>query len=289
MPRTTRITCALAVAAAIALSGCQSTASPTPTPTPTPPPISDPLEILTKSAASLASVKTIHLQLDLSGTVKLNLTGAGSGSSLDLKGTTGSIDADVAGKSLHATVTAPGFLNSGVDAIVNADAVYYKITGGLAQGTTYTKIAIPANVGGAAASASPDASAAMAGLQAALASLKPQLDKLPKPAKGADQPCGDTTCYTVTYDIAASDLAALSSAAPSGTIPPGELNVEILSRATDLRPARITLHIVSGDQADLTLAIAATYDQPVTIMVPPADQVVEGSGGLPFPIPSLAP
>jgi hypothetical protein len=280
MPRISKLIAALAVGATLALSACQAAASPTPTP------IADPGEILTKATAAMAGVKTLHLQLDLSGTVKLDLTGTGSGGPLDLKGTTGAVDLDVASKSLHATVTAPGLLNSGIDAIVTTDAAYYKVTGGLSQGTKYTKIAFPASVSGPAASASPDASAAMSALQSALASFKPQLDKLPKPTKGADQTCGDTTCYTIDYHITSTDLAALASPGASAT--PGDVTAQLLVRQNDFRLSKVTLGVTSTDQVNLTLAIAATYDQPVTITAPPADQVTEG-GGLPFPIPSLNP
>ena len=286
MSRTTRLLGPLLASAAVALAACQGNASPTP------PPISV-NDLLTKTVASLTSVKTAHLQIDLSGTISANLTGgatASGGGSIDLKGTTATIDVDVASQSAHVTALAPGFLNSGADIIATGGNAYYKLTGPLSQSDKYFKVALPNAVPGTSASAIPDPSAAVADLQSALASLQPQLSKLPAPVMGAPQSCGDTSCYTVTYHVTSSDLAALSSAAPVASIMSGDLTVELLVRQSDNRPAKVTVNINGGAQGSIAIVIGATYDAPVSIAAPSPDQVTEGGGtGLPFPLPSIGP
>lgn len=288
MSRTTRLFATLAAAAAVALGACQGNASPTP------PPISV-NDLLSRTVASLSGVKTAHIQIDLSGTIKTDLTGGATGSSggggtLDLKGTTATLDVDVAGKSAHLTALAPGFLNSGADVIASGGDAYYKITGPFAQSDKYVKVPLTGVVPGASAGASavPDASAAVSDLQSALASLQPQLSKLPAPVMGAPQACGDSTCYAVTYHVTSADLAAVSSAAPVASIPAGDVTVELLSRVSDYRPAKVTINLNGGDQGTLAVVIGATYDAPVSIAAPSPDQVTEGTGtGLPFPLPSI--
>ncbi len=57
---------------------------------PSAPELTDPKEILAKSALALKDVKTIQLKFDISGKVAFDPTGSGSNSQLDLAGTTAS-------------------------------------------------------------------------------------------------------------------------------------------------------------------------------------------------------
>jgi hypothetical protein len=263
---------------------------------PTAPALTDPKEILSKSALALKDVKTIHLQIDLSGKVTADLMGTGSTSQLDLAGTTATLDVDVAGQKLKATGLAPAFLNTGAEVIVADGAIYYKLTGPLAQGNTkYSKIPIPAG-----AIEAPSASAfASAGASAgAVASMNPQvvideinkaLAKLPTPpTKLADEKCGDVDCYHVSIHISPEDLAKLSSPAPLPSEGTADITIDVWTRKNDLRTAKMAMALKAGTQADIKVTVTATYDGALSIAAPSADQVGEGTG-LPFPLPSFGP
>jgi hypothetical protein len=250
------------------LAACQGT--------PAVPALTDPKEILSKSVATLSSVKTVHIDADLSGKVAANLTGStSSGGQLDLTGTKGSLDVDIPNKKVHATGSMPALLNSAVEAIVLPDALYYKISGPFAQGDKYSKIAIPAS---ATASDSP------IDPQTGIDQLKAGLDKLPEaPTKLADVQCGDTQCYDVQVKLTQADVQKLSpSAAPSG-FTNGVITLDVFSRKSDLRPARFVAVFSSTELGSLTLTMNVTYDVSINVVAPPADQVSDSPGiTLPF-------
>ncbi len=255
---------------------------------PTAPALTDPKEILSKSALALKDVKTIHLQIDLSGKVTADLMGTGSESQLDLAGTTATLDMDVAGQKLKATGLAPAFLNTGGEVIVADGAVYSKLTGPLAQGNTmYSKIPIPAGaIEAPSGSASPVASM---NPQVAIDEINKALAKLPTPpTKLADEKCGDVDCYHISIHLSPEDLAKLSSPAPLPSDSAADITIDVWTRKNDLRTAKMTMAVKAGDQANVTVTMTATYDGAVSIAAPPADQVGEGTG-LPFPLPSFGP
>lgn len=251
-----------------------------PSASPTPPPLTDPKEILTKSVATLANVKTFHVDADLSGKVTASLGGTASGGAgqLDLAGTKGALDVDVPNKKVHATGSMPALLNSAAEAIVLPDALYYKITGPLSQGDKFSKLPIPS---GATASDSP------ADPQQAIGQLNEGLAKLPQPpTKLADAKCGDTDCYDVQIKLTAADVQALSpSAAPSG-FTNGAITLDVFSRKSDLRPARFVAVLSSAELGSVTLALNLVYDVAINVVAPPADQVTDAPG---IAIPSLNP
>jgi len=263
-------TLALAPLLVAFLAACQGT--------PAAPALSDPKEILSKSVATLANVKTFHLDADLAGKVSADLTGTGSGSQLDLAGTKGSLDVDVIGKKVHATGSLPALLNSGAELIILPDALYYKISGPLSQGDKYSKMPVPSE---ATASDSP------VDPQAAVTDLQAELAKLPSPpVKLADEKCGDTDCYHVQLKASASDISNLASGAPTSGLTPGDVTLDVFSRKNDLRPAKLVATMSSADTGTLTLTMTLTYDVSVNVAEPPADQVQEGGG---FTLPSLTP
>jgi hypothetical protein len=252
------------------------------------PALTDPKDILAKSALALKDVKTIHLQFDIVGKVAFDLTGSGSASQLDLAGTTATLDVDVAGQKLKATGLAPGFLNTGGEVIVADGAIYYKLSGPLAQGSTkYAKIPIPA---GAIPAPSASASAASSlSPQVAIDEINKALAQLPSaPTKLPDEKCGDVDCYHVSIHLSPEDLAKLVSPAPLPSAGTADITIDVWSRKNDLRTAKMALAVNAGAQGNVTVTMTATYDGAVSIAAPPADQVGEGPG-LPFPLPSFGP
>jgi len=119
----------------------------------------------------------------------------------------------------------------------------------------------------------------------AIAELQNALDKLPEaPTKQPDAKCGDVDCYDVQIKLTQTDLASLSpSEAPSG-FTNGVITVDVFSRKSDLRPARLVATMSSAEMGTLTLTVNATYDVSINVVAPPADQVTEASS---FPFPSI--
>jgi hypothetical protein len=256
MPR--RLLALLALIATFSVIACQGA--------PAAPALTDPKEILTQSVLSLQNVKTIQIKGDLTGSVQVPNSGA-----LDLKGTTLSLDADIAGKKAHVNVSVPSFMGTAAEAIVLDKVAYFKVTGPLAGmlGADITgkfkKSDLP--------DASSDPGQMVNDPVKAIAELKAQLDKLPAPTKAADEKCGDQDCYHTVLKLTDRDLAALSSAAPQASMGAATFTVDVWSRKNDLRPAKLALTVDAGSQGSGTVTFTLTYDQAVTIAAPPAEQI----------------
>src|SRR5207249_9314957 len=139
-------------------------------------------DILTKSLQAMEGVKTAHVQADVSGKVSVNLTGGGSGSQLDIGGTTASADIDVPGKKTKMTFAVPALLGTSGELIVADNAIYFKLGGLFGSGDKYTKL--PASNLGSSSGTVTDPQKALADLQAAL-------DKLTTPPRiAAEEKCG---------------------------------------------------------------------------------------------------
>ncbi len=250
--------------------------------TPAASPVSDPAEILTQSIASLKDVKTIQVHGDIAG--KLSL--AQMGGAIDLAGTTVDVAVDVPNQAVHLNLSAPSFMGTTVDAIVVDSKAYLKLAGPLAgllgagAGDKYLVTDVTPTADGASPAPSMDTAAAIDDLRA-------QIAKLPAPTKLADEKCGDVDCYHVQIHADGSALSGLgssilpgaaSSAAPDASAAPvasagtGDVTVDVWTRKTDMRPAKVTLTATTPDSGDLTATFTFTYDQGVTITAPPADQ-----------------
>jgi hypothetical protein len=256
MPR--RLLALLALIGALTVIACQGS--------PAAPALSDPKDILAKTVLSLKDVKTLQIKGDLTGTVQVPNSGA-----LDLKGTTASLDADIAAKTIHVTVSAPSFLGTTAEAILIDKVAYYKLTGPLAGMVgadatgKFKKVDMP--------EASGDPGQIASDPNKAIDEFKAQLDKLPTPpTKAADEKCGDQDCYHIVLKVTDKDLAAMSSSAPDSTMPV-TVTIDVWSRKNDLRPAKLAIGIDAGAQGSGTLTFTITYDQAVSISAPPADQI----------------
>jgi hypothetical protein len=252
-----RLLALIALIGAFTVIACQGS--------PAAPTLTDPKEILAQSVLSLQTVKTVHVNGELTGQVQVPNSGA-----LDLKGTTLSLDADVAGKKAHVTVSVPSFMGTSAEAILLDNAVYFKMTGPLAGmlGADVTgkfkKSDVP--------EASGDPGQMVSDPTKAIAELKAQLDKLPAPTKAADEKCGDQDCYHTVLKVTDQDIAALRSAPPTSTLA-ATLTFDVWSRKNDLRPAKVAFGADAGTQGSATMTFTFTYDQAVTIAAPPADQI----------------
>src|SRR6266508_2192461 len=97
MPR--RVLALVAILGTLAVIACQGA--------PAAPPISDPKEILAKTVLSLKDVKTVDVRGELTGTALVGGTGT-----LDLKGTTIDLAADIPAKKAKLSLSAPSLLGT---------------------------------------------------------------------------------------------------------------------------------------------------------------------------------
>jgi hypothetical protein len=250
MPR--RLLMLLALVASLAVVACSNT--------PAAQALTDPKEILTKSIASLANVKTATIKGTFSGSINAAETGA-----FDLSTLKVDLAVDIPAKKTRVQVDAPTLMGTNLDMIVADGNVYLKVVGPLASFVgadatgKYTKTASGATVPTEATDPTK-----------AIEEVRAGLDKLPKaPEKLADERCGDQDCYHVKLALTGADLATLG--AGDGEI--GNVSLEVWSRKNDLRPAKISFTLDMAAQGTVSGTFEFTYDQGVNISAPPADQI----------------
>src|SRR3954453_8800650 len=246
----------VATVATIALGACS--AAP-----PAAPALTDPKELLTKPVTSLKDVKSFHLASDVSGNVKLDLTGTGNAAPLDLKGTTAQGDVDITNKKAHVSFSAPAFLGLAGDIIVIGNDTYTKVTPFL--GDKYQK---------STSTDSSDPAAAATNIQQTVDELNKFLNQPGvAPTKLADEKCGDKDCYHVSLNLTSEQLSGVTSGLGSGA-PTGNGTVDVWVQKTDLRPAKFTIAANAGDQGTVSVVTTlSNYDQPVTINPPAATDI----------------
>ena len=126
--------------------------------------------------------------------------------------------------------------------------------------------------------------------------------------KLADEKCGDATCYHVKITAPASALSGDASGLLSGLggglgglaggltgspapgaspVVGGDVTIDWWAQTSDLRPAKIVLVVDAGGAPITITAVMDSYDKPVTVSPPPADQVTDQPGGI--GLPSAAP
>lgn len=244
-----------------------------------PPALSDPRAIVDGALDAVGEAKSVHLEVEVTGSLAAGLGGQAAGGSLDLEGTTAEADVDLAAGNVRGSFAAPAL--PGLDGqLIAIDRVAYLRVDLL--GPRYRKLA-----GGGGLLA------ALADPRRAISELRQALDELPgPPRKAPDETCGDADCYRVTIPVPVTGLAgALGDGlggvpgwpAPGGADGTGG-TIDLWVRTSDLRPARLVVTADGGSQGTLTITVQLTrWDQPVSISAPPADQVDEGAP------PSLAP
>ncbi len=247
---------------------------------PVAPALTDPKDILVHAVTSLQTAKTVHVKATLAGKIDTGvLTGKPSGARVDLAGSTLEGDLDIANREAKLSASVPSLLGLSADLVADAGTVYLKTS---LTGPQFQKLD-PASIPGGLAlpspglTASPDPSA----VADMIARLKTALDTLPAPIKLADDRIGDQDTYHVQEKLASTDVPQAGGVLGSLT---GTLTVDVWTRKSDYRPARLVLAVDSGEQGTATITIDLTvYDAAVTVDPPPPDQV----SAQPFTIPSL--
>lgn len=275
---------ALASTALVAavVAGCSSSA------TPAPPKLSDPHQIITQSLTSTSGIKTVHIKVEVGGTIKLDgLQSAGASglglSSIKLDNTTIEGDADVNDASkpaVHMAASMPSFMGLSADFIIVDGYMYTKSSIGGA-GDKYTKSkastsSLPVPIPSASASSSQTVEQITAELKKQLddAGIKPEL-------KGVEKVAGQDA-YHIALPVPLDKVNAAVAAAAKDNASMGLPSDLSLSSATiDLwsyvdgnRLAKVAVKGESSTLGNLTLTLTLSkYNEKVTIKAPPADQV----------------
>jgi hypothetical protein len=249
--------------------------------------MTDPTQIITQVLNGTSNVKSFHIALAASGTIKAAALSDAAGSSksgltgdLKLDGTAVSGDVDVANSAAHLALTVPAMAAFGNipitgDLIVVNNALYYQVS---LLGTKYTKADL-----GSLASISPiaiptPAASASAAISDQVSQIRTALTKSGVTAKlvGVDQIGGkdaDHISVSVPLDLINSQIAASASAAPAMKIDSLAIDFWVYKDNYRLAKAEFNESSASFGNLDVTVTVS-NYDQPVTITAPAASDIL---------------
>jgi hypothetical protein len=249
--------------------------------------LTDPTQIITQVLNGTSNVKSFHIALAVSGTIKAAALSSAEGGSksgltgdLKLDGTAVEGDVDVANSAAHLALKVPAMAAFGNipitgDLIVVDNALYYKVS---LLGTKYTKADL-----GSLASMSPIAiptpgASASAAISDQVSQIRTALTKAGVTAKlvGVDKIGGkdaDHISVSVPLDLINSQIAASASAAPAMKI--DSLAIDFWVYTDNYRMAKAEFSESSASFGNLDITVAVTnYDQPVTITAPAASDIL---------------
>lgn len=250
----------------------------------------DPNVIISSVISGGSDIKSFHIKLAVSGTIKAAALQSQAGTSgipitgdVKLDGTAIEGDVDVANAAAHLTLTVPamamfgGAPISGDVILVNGN-LYYKVS---LLGPRYTKtdlgslasslpVAVPSVL------PSPGASA-MAGLTDEINQLRTQMQQAGVTATlvGVDQIGGqDANHISISVPIDKINAAIAAQASPGTQMKLDSASVDFWVYKSNNRLAQIEIKGASSTLGNLDLMITLTnYDQPVTIAAPAASDV----------------
>ncbi len=262
-----------AVLLAIAMVACGSSSG-----TPTAVPVSDPNEIITRSANGMAAVQTVHFDVAISGSLKAQALGSsGSGLGLTgpirLDGATVSGDVDVQKRAFHLTASMPTLMGLSADLIL-VDG--YQYTKNSLAGDKYTKS--KASMLLPLASSAPGATLDISGT---VNSLKSSLDAAGVRATlvGREKANGRDAyrlSVIIPKDLINQQVGALSGDA-AGSISIDTVTLDYWVYVDSLYPAKMVLKANSATAGNLTFTVTLTkYNEPVAVKVP-ADSEIEAT------------
>jgi hypothetical protein len=266
-----RITGSVRLIAAAVLAfgvvGCGGSSATSGPPSPTP--LTDPNEIVTQSVENLATVQTLHVEMAISGSFKLNGLGgfAGGlifGSAVKLDGTTVSGDVDLPGQTYHMTMSVPVLFGVSAE-VIGVDGWQYTkstLSGGSFSRSAAASLPIPIPSAGA----SMDLSGAVNDLRNTL--LEPGVKAT---LLGLDEVDGRRTyrlSVVAPKDVLNRQLAALGGPAASAYSVETS-KIEYWVYADTLTPAKAVVEVASPSIGNVVVsAVLSRYDQPVTIAAP---------------------
>lgn len=248
----------LAATVAMLLAACNGGA--------TGPALTDPKAIVTAALTSTESAKSVHLAVSVVGEATVALPiGGGTGTPLDLTGTTATADIDFVKPAARATFAVKAGLTLNGEVIAIDGKTYLKST---LTGPLYEESAAGAGLIGP--STVGDLIDNLGDLL-----LSPELNLV----KGDDVACGSKQCYTVSADLTADDLGATAMTGLPVDLAGATMEVTVrVEKDLPYHLAGVTAVLSQPDGAKLTIDLTASkWDEPVTISAPPADQVKPAS------------
>lgn len=245
-------------ALSLALAACGSQA-------PAQPLLDDPREILTESIVALKDVKSVEFTTALSGSIDL----AELGGEFDLSSVTLAGAFDVDGQKLKLTLDAPTLMGTKIELLTVDGFAYVRasgLIGGMLGGDAAGKW-LKSPVEDSPADAVDDP----AEIDEAIDEVRAGLSLLPQPVLHDAERCGDVDCYHVSLVVSEAQLESFD---PTGGVA-GDTTIDLYTRQTDRRPAKIVLSATSADVGDMSITINLAYDVSVSVDAPPAEDVVE--------------
>ncbi len=247
----------LAASVAMVLSACGGTTEG--------PTLTDPTAIVSAALKSTQSATSVHLDVTIDGkaTVAIPL-GGGTGTPVDLGGTTAAADVDFIKAAARATFLIQAGLTLKGEAIVVDGKTYLKtpLTGALYQVSSADALPInPLN-----------ARSRIVNLGGLL--LRPGIVLV----NGGDAACGSKQCYTVTTELDPAQVGTASGGATDGLpVDPASATLTLTIRVEKALPyhlAGLSAVLTAPNGTDVTAVVTASkWDEPVTVTAPPADQV----------------
>jgi hypothetical protein len=261
---------------AVVLGACGASATPTPTPPP------DPRQVLQSGATALATLKSVHVDVELSGTIQNPASATASAGPITLDGTNLSLDIDIANQKGTASLVTPAALGGlSADLIVSGD-IYVKAPL-LLKTDKWSQIPaamLSSLASGAFSSPLPSASAGVGGLDSLF-----NMSGVTVTGQGTDA-CADGTCDKIAITIPAATLrqaaGAAAAANPLGAGVPGlgslgslgDATITVWTATSSGRLNKLTFAVSAGSAGNITVTVTLSkFDAPVTVTPPPADQV----------------
>jgi hypothetical protein len=243
-----RITPALA-AATLLLAACGGVA----------PAITDPKEIVTTGLEATAELTSVHVVLSVDGTATI----PDLGGELNLAGTELDGDIDLENERAHLEFTVPPMFGLTGEIIQIGQDSYMKTS---LTGATWSKSTAEE---GDPVSEALDPREQLDEVREFLDREGVQVEKLD------DTDCGDRTCYAVRMTIPAEVLAELAGGE--------DLVLNLLFDREENWLTEVSTALSGESVGELTLTLTLSdFNQSVEVEAPPADEVTEGGGELPF-------
>ena len=246
---------------------------------------SDPNAIITSVINGGSTIKSFHIQIAVSGTIKkeaLASEAASSGlritSDVKLDGTAIEGDVDVANQAAHLTLNVPAMAMLGGipitgDFILVDKALYYKVS---LLGANYTKTDLGSLTDGLPVSI-PSVGPSATSVTDEITQIRTSMQQAGVTATlvGTDQ-IGGKDAYHINFSVPLDKLnaqiAAASSGAPSAAL--DSASVDFWVYKADSRPAKLEIKGASASLGNLDFTVTITnYDAAVTVAAPSADQI----------------
>ena len=249
----------------------------------------DPNSIISQVISGGSDLKSFHIKIAVSGTIKaaaLKAASASSGlkvtSDVTLDGTAIEGDVDVANQAAHLSLSVPALAMLGNvpitgDLILVDNALYYKVS---LLGPKYTKTNLGSLTSGLPVSIPTPGASAMTSVTDEVTQIRAAMQKAGVTATlvGVDQIGGKDAYHiniSVPIDKLNAEIAAQASGGPAMKLDSASVDLWVYKDSSRLAKFEIQGASSSLGNIDFTVTIT-NYDQAVTVTAPPASEVKAG-------------